>query len=187
MSRKFHLRKPRLRGDFLNKNLLIELFINQILKRGKKKLAQKIVYQTLRFVALETHLNPLFVLESAIQNVRPGVMLFSIQENDLIRRVPMEIEVYRSAQIGIKWLCFFGSSRPQKLASERLAREILDAFNNEGAAFRKKEETQKLVEQCISNPFDFIEETNALDKINERIEKKLARGKKRDRMFDSEQ
>lgn len=185
MSRKFHLRKPRLRGDFLNNNLLIELLISQILKRGKKKLAQKIIYQALRFVALETQLNPIFVFESAIQNIRPGVMLFLVQENGINRRIPIEIEVYRSVQIAIKWLYIFANSRPQKLASERLAHEILDAFNNEGAAFRKKEETHKLVEQCILNPFDFIEEAN--DSKLERFEKKRARRNKYDNVDDSDE
>lgn len=125
---------------------LVAKFVNDLMWDGKKTTAQKIFYQALDLVEKKTKEDGYTVFERAFANVKPVLEVRPRRVGGSTYQVPMEVRPKRRQALAIKWLIQAARSRSEYRMSERLANEILDASQNQGAAFKKKEETHKMAE-----------------------------------------
>lgn len=128
-------------------NKTISRFINMLLRDGKKWNGEKIVYGALDIVAQKTHKSdPLEVLNKAIDNVRPLLELKSRRVGGATYQIPIEVRGDRGTSLALRWIRNAARGRKGKPMKQRLADEILDAYNGQGIAVKKKEEIHKMAE-----------------------------------------
>jgi small subunit ribosomal protein S7 len=128
---------------------LVTRFINNLMQSGKKSVASRIFYDSLEIVKSKTDKSgktPLEVWKKALENITPSVEVKSRRVGGATFQVPTEIRPDRKISICMKNLVLFAKKRGGKSMSEKLAAEIIAAFNEEGAAFKKKEDTHKMAE-----------------------------------------
>jgi len=117
------------------------------MKRGKKSTAQKIVYDAFNSIKLKKKdMEPLEVFLQALENVKPRLEVKSRRVGGATYQVPVEINPERQVAIGLRWITSYANSRKGHSMMESLSAEILDAFDNTGSAFKKKEETHKMAQ-----------------------------------------
>lgn len=137
--------KKRLPGkDLLYDSCLVNLFILRILKSGKKKIAQKIVYQALSYIQEQTNEDGLVTLELAVTKVRPAVELKPRRVGGSIYQIPVEVKGIRSINLALRWLIKFSRDKAGKNMSIKLAREIMDAAKGLGNSIRRKEDVHRM-------------------------------------------
>ncbi|MDI6850224.1 MAG: 30S ribosomal protein S7 [Candidatus Saccharicenans sp.] len=146
MPRRGIIRKRKPQPDPLYNSTLVGRLISLILKKGKKSVAEDIVYGTLDLLRQRTKDDPLKVLEKAIDNVRPLLETKSRRVGGATYQVPVEVPEHRSISLGMRWLVKFAKERGGKSMAEKLAAEILDALANKGGAVKKREDTHKMAE-----------------------------------------
>lgn len=127
-------------------NVRIQTMIHHIMKRGKKSLAARLMYDALDILAERTGKDPVEVFETAIKNVSPVMEVRPRRIGGATYQVPMEVDAERQLALAIRWILAAARSRSGKPFSERLADELLDAYNEQGAAIRKRDETHKMAE-----------------------------------------
>ncbi|MGC8502206.1 30S ribosomal protein S7 [Desulfurella sp.] len=133
-------------SDLVYNSVLIEKTINKVMYDGKKSLAQRIFYKSLDLVKEKTGQNPLEVFEQALNNIMPKLEVRPRRVGGATYQVPVEVRRERQVSLAIRWLTNYSRSRNEKRMFEKLAGEILDAFNNRGGAIKKKEDTHKMAE-----------------------------------------
>jgi small subunit ribosomal protein S7 len=116
------------------------------MRRGKKSLAEKIVYGAMDIIKSKMKEDPLKVMEKAVENVRPLLETKSRRVGGATYQVPVEVPPDRSLSLAIRWIVQFAKERSGKSMQEKLAAEIMDAVNNRGGAIKKKEDTHKMAE-----------------------------------------
>jgi len=122
-------------------------FMSMIMRRGKKSKAEKIVYRCLDILSEKSgNKNPLDVFNKAIDNVRPLLEVKSRRIGGATYQVPVEVKPHRGQFLAFMWIRNFARSRKGRPMEERLAQEILEAYNKEGAAIKKREDTHKMAE-----------------------------------------
>lgn len=146
MPRRGIVRKRKPQPDPVYNSTLVGKFINLVLRKGKKTIAERIVYNTLEILKQKTKEDPLKVLEKAIENCRPLLETKSRRVGGATYQVPVEVPEQRSISLGMRWLVKFAKERSGKSMEEKLAAEILDALANKGGAVKKKEDTHKMAE-----------------------------------------
>ena len=119
---------------------------NQIMLDGKKGPAQKIVYKALNIVQERTNENPMDVFNKALENITPSLEVKSRRVGGANYQVPVEVRADRAQALALRWLVDASRKRSGKSMAEKLANEIIDASNETGAAFKKKEDTHKMAE-----------------------------------------
>ena len=128
-------------------NILLGKFINMVMQRGKKALAERIVYRSLDIASEKTgKTDALEIFQKAISNARPVLEVKSRRVGGATYQIPIEIQTERGATLAMRWIRDFAISRKGKPMHERLAQEILDAYKGEGQAVKKKEDTHKMAE-----------------------------------------
>ncbi len=127
-------------------NETIAKFINMVMMRGKKSLAEKIVYGALDRIAERTSKDPVEVLEQALDNVRPVVEVKSRRVGGATYQVPVEVRPVRRNSLAMRWIIEAARRRGEKSMPQRLAGEIMDAAENRGAAVKKREDTHRMAE-----------------------------------------
>ncbi|HHQ42362.1 MAG TPA: 30S ribosomal protein S7 [Chromatiales bacterium] len=127
-------------------NETIAKFINMVMMRGKKSLAEKIVYGALDRIAERTNKDPVEVLEQALDNVRPVVEVKSRRVGGATYQVPVEVRPVRRNSLAMRWIIDAARKRGEKSMPQRLAGEIMDAAENRGAAVKKREDTHRMAE-----------------------------------------
>ena len=128
---------------------LVTRFVNDLMRDGKKSVAYTIFYDTLEIVekrVKDTELSPLEVWKKALENITPAVEVKSRRVGGATFQVPMEIRAERKTAISMKNLISFARKRSGKSMADKLAAEIVAAFNSEGGAFKKKEDTHRMAE-----------------------------------------
>jgi len=120
--------------------------VNTILKKGKKSLAQKIVYTAMERVKQKAKEDPLKMFEKAVENVRPVLETKSRRVGGATYQVPIEVPLNRSTSLAVRWLISYARDRAGKSMEEKLSAEIIDAVNNRGGAVKKKEDIHKMAE-----------------------------------------
>lgn len=128
---------------------LVTRFVNDLMRDGKKSVAYSIFYDTLEIVekrVKDTELSPLEVWKKALENITPAVEVKSRRVGGATFQVPMEIRAERKTAISMKNLILFARKRSGKSMADKLAAEIVAAFNSEGGAFKKKEDTHRMAE-----------------------------------------
>jgi small subunit ribosomal protein S7 len=124
----------------------VQSFINRILKNGKRSVATTLVYDAFDLIEDRTKRNPLEVFEQAVKNVSPIMEVKPRRVGGATYQVPMEVTPYRRFALASRWILQSARGRGGKSFSEKLADELMDAFNNTGNAIRKREETHKMAE-----------------------------------------
>ena len=124
---------------------VVTKLINQVMYDGKKSTAEGIVYGA--FDIVEKKLNqPAIDVTKALENVMPAVEVKARRVGGSTYQVPLDIRADRRQTLGIRWMTLYARKRGEKKMDERLAGEIMDAFNSTGGAFKKKEETHRMAE-----------------------------------------
>ncbi len=147
--RKTKPKKRHLLPDPKFNDLLVTRFVNDLMRDGKKSVAYSIFYDTLDLVGKRmknNELQPLAVWKKALENVTPQVEVKSRRVGGANFQVPMEIRNERKVAISIKNLILYASKRSGKSMADKLASEIVAAYNEEGGAFKKKEDTHRMAE-----------------------------------------
>ena len=121
-------------------------FVNIIMSHGKKSTAERALYAALDLVAQRTSEDALKVLKKALDNVKPTLEVKSRRVGGSTYQVPVEVRVDRRNSLAMRWLSRYANARSEKTATDKLAGEILDAYNNRGAAVKKREDTHKMAE-----------------------------------------
>ena len=146
MPRRAKVQKRNIIPDPRYNSELVTRFINKIMQRGKKGLAERILYGAFETIQAKTGRNALEVFEQAIYNVTPVVEVKPRRVGGATYQVPVQIEGDRRRSLAIRWLLTAARNRPGKTMEERLANEILDAFNGTGATIRRREDTHRMAE-----------------------------------------
>ncbi len=146
MPRRGKISKRDVLPDPLYGSKLVTKLVNNIMLDGKKGVAQKIVYDAFAIVEAKVGQNPLETFEAALENVMPVLEVKARRVGGSTYQVPMEVRAERRQTLGLRWLVLFSRKRGEKTMAERLAGEIIDAKNNAGGAFKKKEETHRMAE-----------------------------------------
>jgi small subunit ribosomal protein S7 len=121
-------------------------FINVLMRKGKKSLAEDIFYGAMDIISKKTGNEPLKVFKQAIDNVRPVVEVKSRRVGGASYQVPVDVRSMRRVSLAHRWLILYARGRSGKSMKEKLAAEILDASNRTGGAVRKKEDTHRMAE-----------------------------------------
>ncbi|MEJ5312737.1 MULTISPECIES: 30S ribosomal protein S7 [Anaerolinea] len=141
--------KPEVREinpDVRYNSVLVQEFINRVMRRGKKSLAARLVYDALEMVQEKTGRPAVDIFEQAIKNVGPIMEVRPRRVGGATYQVPLEVPARRRMTLAMRWIIQAAKARSGKSFSEKLAAELLDANNNQGAAVRKREETHKMAE-----------------------------------------
>tara|TARA_B110000971_G_C19944284_1_gene470255 strand:- start:465 stop:932 length:468 start_codon:yes stop_codon:yes gene_type:complete len=146
MSRRISTKKRFPERDFKYDNLLVSLLVNRILKKGKKRLARRIVYKSFELIEFRTNQNPILILEKAIRNISPRVQLKAKRVGGATYQVPTLLNKYRATNIAVRWIIEYSRKRSGKGMSLNLANELLEAAKGLGNSIKKKEETHKMAE-----------------------------------------
>jgi len=132
--------------DPIYNDLIVAKFINNLMLDGKKSLAEKIVYESIGILAKKKKEDGLEAFKKALQNVAPVLEVKSKRIGGATYQVPREISKNRSMALAMRWILTYSRNRKGKTMADRLASEMLAAFNNEGGAVKKKEDTHKMAE-----------------------------------------
>ena len=128
-------------------SVLVAKFINNLMKDGKKNLARRIFYEALeRLKEKAKGEDPLKIFEKAVENVKPLLETRSRRVGGATYQVPMEVRPERQVSLAIKWIIRAAGERSEKTMVERLANELWDAYNERGAAIKKRDETHRMAE-----------------------------------------
>jgi small subunit ribosomal protein S7 len=125
---------------------VVSKFMTAIMQSGKKSTAEGICYGAFEIIKTKTGNDPLKVFKAALENVKPVVEVKPRRVGGATYQVPVEIRPQRRMALASRWLISYARGRGEKTMKERLAGELLDAFNNTGSSFKKKEDTHKMAE-----------------------------------------
>ena len=146
MPRKGHISKRDVLPDPVYNSKVVTKFINSIMEDGKRGVAQKICYDAFELMAKRSGKDSLEVFEEAMNNVMPLLEVKARRIGGATYQVPIEVRPERRQTLGIRWMLIAARKRGEKLMSERVAGELLDASSNTGAAVKKREDTHKMAE-----------------------------------------
>jgi small subunit ribosomal protein S7 len=146
MPRRGTIKKRKSRRDHFYNSTLISRFIVAVMKKGKKSLAEKIVYSAMDQVKQKANEDPLKMFEKAVDNVRPTLETKSRRVGGATYQVPVEVAINRANSLAVRWILQYAKERPGKNMIDKLSSEILDAVNNRGGAIKKREDTHKMAE-----------------------------------------
>ena len=146
MPRKGHIAKRDVLADPIYNDKIVTKLINNIMYDGKKGTAQQICYEAFDIIKEKTGKDPLEVFEAALNNIMPVLEVKARRVGGATYQVPMEVRPERRQALGLRWLIAYSRARGERTMRERLAAEIMDATNNLGSAYKKKEDTHKMAE-----------------------------------------
>ena len=146
MPRRGNVPKREVLPDPMYGSELVTRLINNIMLDGKKGVAQKIVYGAFEIVAEKTGKDALEAFEEAMENIMPQLEVKARRVGGATYQVPMEVRPERRQTLGLRWITLYSRQRSERTMKERLANEIMDAVNETGSAFKKKEDTHKMAE-----------------------------------------
>jgi small subunit ribosomal protein S7 len=127
-------------------SVIVSKFVNRMMWQGKRSISLRIVHEALGILKTKSDKEPLEVFLKALDNVKPMVEVKSRRVGGATYQVPVEIREGRREALGMRWIINAARSRNGRGMNERLAAELLDAFNTTGTAFKKKEDTHKMAE-----------------------------------------
>ena len=146
MPRRSGIPKRDILPDPIFKDKKLSKLINQVMLDGKKGIAQSIVYDALNFSKGKLNAEPMDVFNQALNNVMPVLEVKARRVGGANYQVPIEIRPERRQTLAIRWIVDAARKRNERTMSERLAGELMDAYNSSGSAFKKKEDTHRMAE-----------------------------------------
>ena len=146
MPRRAEIQVRELSPDPVYSSRLVTQVINKVMLDGKKSTAEKIVYDALALVSERSGKPPVEVLEQAIKTVTPVLEVRSRRVGGATYQVPVEVPPRRARTLAVRWLTEFARNRREKTMAERLAGELLDAQNQQGGAFKRKDDIYRMAQ-----------------------------------------
>ncbi|AQW21594.1 30S ribosomal protein S7 [Lentilactobacillus curieae] len=146
MPRKGNVQKREVLPDPMYNSKLVTRLINRMMLDGKRGTSAKILYAAFDLIKEETGNEPVEVFEEAMKNVMPVLEVKARRVGGSNYQVPIEVRPDRRTTLGLRWIVSYARLRGEHTMTERLAREIMDAANNTGAAVKKREDTHKMAE-----------------------------------------
>ena len=146
MPRRAEIQPRPVEPDPVHNSVLVTQLINKVMTRGKKSTAEKIVYAALDRVSQRTGKPPVDVLEQAVKTVTPVLEVRSRRVGGANYQVPVEVPQRRARTLAVRWLVGYSRERREKRMEEKLAGEILDALNQQGGAFKKKDDLYRMAQ-----------------------------------------
>jgi small subunit ribosomal protein S7 len=146
MPRKGPAPRRELSPDPIYRNVLVTQLANKVLTRGKRTLAERLVYDALDKIRQKTNDDPIGVLKKAIDNVRPQLEVRPRRVGGATYQVPVEVRPRRATTLAIRWVTTYSRQRRERTMADRLANELLDASNYTGASVKRKEDIHKMAE-----------------------------------------
>jgi small subunit ribosomal protein S7 len=126
--------------------VLVTQIVNKVLERGKRSLAERVVYEALDLVKDRSDGDPVAVLKRAVENTKPQLEVKSRRVGGATYQVPVEVRPRRAATLSVRWLVGYAKQRREKTMAQKLAAELLDASNGVGAAVKRREDMHKMAE-----------------------------------------
>jgi small subunit ribosomal protein S7 len=146
MPRRREIEKRDILPDPKYNNKLVAKFVNSLLKRGKKSVAESILYGAFDIIEKKVKEQPVEFFEKAVNNVKPVIEVKSRRVGGSTYQVPTEVLPGRRTALAIRWLITNAQERTEKTMREKLAAELIDAANNRGGAIKKREAVHKMAE-----------------------------------------
>jgi small subunit ribosomal protein S7 len=138
--------RRELNPDPVYRSVLVTQVVNKVLSRGKRTLAERIVYDALDTVKDRTGGDPVTILKRAVENTRPELEVKSRRVGGATYQVPVDVRPRRATTLAIRWLVGYSRQRREKTMADRLAHEVLDAANGTGASVKRREDMHKMAE-----------------------------------------
>jgi len=138
--------KREILPDPIYGELMVQKFINNLMKGGKKSVSEKIFYSSLEIVKSKTKSNSLEMFKKAMDNVKPLIEVKSRRIGGATYQVPIQVPTQRGFALATRWIITYATARKGRSMSEKLAAEFVDAANNDGGAVKKKEDTHRMAE-----------------------------------------
>jgi small subunit ribosomal protein S7 len=132
--------------DPVYRSVVVTQLVNKLLQRGKRSLAERVVYKALSEIERKTGTEPVATVKRAVENVRPALEVRSRRVGGATYQVPVEVRPRRATTLAIRWIVGYARQRREKTMAERLAAELMDAGNGLGAAIKRKDDLQKMAE-----------------------------------------
>jgi len=132
--------------DPIYRSVLVTQLVNKVLSRGKRSLAERLVYDALEVIKEKTGSEPVATVKRAIDNTKPQLEVKSRRVGGATYQVPVEVRPRRATTLSIRWLVGYSRQRREKTMAQRLANELLDASNSVGAAVKRREDMHKMAE-----------------------------------------
>jgi small subunit ribosomal protein S7 len=146
MPRKGPAPRRDLLPDPIYRSVLVTQVVNKVMERGKRSLAERIVYEALTTIEEKTGTEPIATLKRAVENTKPQLEVRSRRVGGATYQVPVEVRPRRATTLSIRWLAGYSRQRREKTMAAKLAAELLDASNNVGAAVKRREDLHKMAE-----------------------------------------
>jgi len=146
MSRRRSATKREVLTDAKYKDKIITKFMNKVMIDGKKSTAERIVYGAFDIINNKTKNDPLQFFHDSVEKIKPSLEVRSRRVGGATYQVPVEVRPARAQALAIKWLIENAKKRSEKTMKERIAGELMDAFNNKGNSAKKREDTHKMAE-----------------------------------------
>jgi small subunit ribosomal protein S7 len=138
--------RRELMPDPVHRSVLVTQVVNKILQRGKRSVAEGIVYDALDIIETKSGNEPLATLKRGVENVKPQLEVKSRRVGGATYQVPVEVKARRANTLAIRWIVGYSRQRRERTMAERLANELLDASNGVGASMKRKEDMHKMAE-----------------------------------------
>ncbi len=138
--------KREVLGDPIYNDKVVTKFINKMMLDGKKSVVEKIMYAALNKIEEKTNEKGIEIFQKALENVKPLVEVRSRRVGGATYQVPVEVRVERQQSLSIRWILESTRKRNERTMVDRLANELIDAANEKGSAFKKKEDVHKMAE-----------------------------------------
>jgi len=138
--------RRELAPDPVYRSVLVTQFVNKILSRGKRTLAERIVYNALEQVQEKSGGDPVAALKRAVENTRPEVEVKSRRVGGATYQVPVEVRPRRATTLAIRWLTTYSRQRREKTMAQRLANELMDAQSQQGGAYKRKDDIYRMAQ-----------------------------------------
>ena len=133
-------------ADPVYHSTVVTKVINQVMLDGKRSIAQSVVYDAMEIAAKKLSAEPMDVFTKALENIKPVLEVKARRVGGSTYQVPMEIRPERRQTLAIRWLVLYARQRSERKMANKLAGELVDAYNNAGAAFKKKEDVHRMAE-----------------------------------------
>jgi small subunit ribosomal protein S7 len=146
MPRRAEIQLRPIDPDPVYSSRLVSQVVNRVMQRGKRSTAEKIVYDALERVGQKTGKPPVDVLEQAVKSVTPVLEVRSRRVGGANYQVPVEVPQRRARTLAVRWLVTYARDRREKHMDEKLANEILDALNQQGGAFKRKDDLYRMAQ-----------------------------------------
>ncbi len=144
MPRRAAAQVRKIEPDAVHRNRLVQQVINKVMLDGKKSVAEKIVYDALAILAERTGSDPVQQLEEGIKALTPTLEVRSRRVGGATYQVPVEVPAPRARTLAVRWLVQFARQRREKTMAQRLAHELLDAVQQQGNAYKRKDDVYRM-------------------------------------------